>query len=316
MSLTSGNAPLLLRQCRQKPVLLPRLRPGRGPDPLCPAIPRSALPPNGGSSRTGTAPRSRFPIAGGDGRFLSASTAPPSGSCRLSGTSRSARFLSDRGTRHRLRSRRKLTASSGCLVLLIRSVVGDRIDQSSRPRCLLPAAHFSLPTARADRQPLWPQHRRGVPPPFAAALQRRIVRLGIRQQVLHCNPRRRAVRSGRAVAGRFPQHHLRHRHAVNARSVWLSLPSSQAVPCTSPSTRTTTRPGRRLPINSPIACRAPASTSTLFSCQTGTIPTATSSPAPAPPILPPVCGKRTGYEVLCGLSAVGPRQYLALSPAR
>jgi hypothetical protein len=54
--------------------------------------------------------------------------------------------------------------------------------------CLLPAAHFSLPTARANRQPLWPQHWRGVPPPSVAALQRRIVRLGIRQQVLHGNP--------------------------------------------------------------------------------------------------------------------------------
>ena len=36
---------------------------------------------------------------------------------RLSGTSRIARSLSDRGTRHRLRSRRKLAASSRCLVL-------------------------------------------------------------------------------------------------------------------------------------------------------------------------------------------------------
>ncbi len=71
---------------------------GRGGDLIRfvqPLSSRSALPPNGGSSRTGTAPRARFPIAGGDGRFLSASTAPPSRSYRLSGTSRSTRSLSD-----------------------------------------------------------------------------------------------------------------------------------------------------------------------------------------------------------------------------
>jgi hypothetical protein len=77
----------------------------------------------------------------------------------------------------------------------------------------------SLPPARPDRQSLRPQYRRGVSSPFAAALQRRIVCLGVGQQFFRRDPSRRPVRLGRAVAGRLSQHYLRNRNAVNARSV-------------------------------------------------------------------------------------------------
>ena len=138
----------------------------------------------------------------------------------LSGTARIARSRPDRGTRHRLCSRRKPAASSrrpGAVRSICCCEIG--LINQPRPRCLLPARHLPLPPARPDRQPLWPQYRRRVPSPFVAALQGRIVRLGVGQQLLHRDPGRRAVRSGRAVAGRFSQHHLRHRHPVDARSV-------------------------------------------------------------------------------------------------
>ena len=67
------------------------LRPGRGLDPLCPAIPRSALfHQTVAHLEQELLPAPVFRAAGGDGRFLSVSTAPLSRSCRLSGTSRSA----------------------------------------------------------------------------------------------------------------------------------------------------------------------------------------------------------------------------------
>ena len=76
-----------------------------------------SIPRNCGLSRTGTHARSRYPITGADGRFLSASTPPPS---------EAIRYLEQRGlhdpalhrrTRHRLRSRRKSPPSPGCLGL-------------------------------------------------------------------------------------------------------------------------------------------------------------------------------------------------------
>ena len=112
VSFTPGDPSFLLRQCRQEPVLLPRLRPGRRPDSLCPALPRSAVPPNRGASRTGTNAGSGFPVAGAVGRLLSASTPSPFGSGPLSGAPRIARSRPDRRTRHRLCSRRKLAAPS------------------------------------------------------------------------------------------------------------------------------------------------------------------------------------------------------------
>ena len=117
-------------------------------------------------------------------RLLSASTPPSSGSGPISGTPRIARSRPHRGTRHRLCSRRKLAASPRRLGLSIRSAARHRPDQQPRPRRLLPAGHLPLPPARPDRQPLRPQYRRRLPAPLVAALQGRLVCLGVGQQFL------------------------------------------------------------------------------------------------------------------------------------
>src|SRR5215471_8168876 len=203
VSLPPGDSTLVLRQCRQKPVLLPRLRPGWRPDPLRPTLPEPTIPPNRGSSPRGTHTRSRFPATGRDGRLLSTPAPPSSRSPALFGAARPARSYPDRGTRYRLCSRREVTAASGYLVRFVRSVARDRLDQSPWPRCLLPASHLPLPPARPHRQPLRPQYRRRVSSPSAAALQGRIVRLGVRHQFLHRDSGGGTVRFGRALASRF-----------------------------------------------------------------------------------------------------------------
>ena len=86
------------------------------------------------ASRTGTEARTRIPVAGAYGRLLSASTPQPSGSHVVSGAARMARFCRHRGARHRLCSRRILTASSRCFGPFIRSATGYRLDQPARPR--------------------------------------------------------------------------------------------------------------------------------------------------------------------------------------
>ena len=136
------------------------------------------------------------------------------------------------------------------------------------------------------------------------APQRRIVRLGIRQQVLHCNSGRRAVRPGRALAGRFSQHHLR------------PLGAQLTPPLSGHSYRSTGPPGlyRLRPRFKPGRPEGFPSTRSRFPkknklwahivqllrrprSQQGLL----RSRRPAPLILPPVFGKQTGYEVLRGL---------------
>ena len=91
VSLTSGNAPLLLRQCRQKPVLLlTRLTAGGGDlirfVQLFLDLPfRQTV----AHLEQELLPRARFSDCWRRRSLLSASTAPPSRSYRLSGTSRS-----------------------------------------------------------------------------------------------------------------------------------------------------------------------------------------------------------------------------------
>ena len=77
----------------------------------------------------------------------------------------------------------------------------------------------------------------------------------------------------------------------------LSLPSSRTVPSTWLSIRTTTRPGRRVPANSPSASRASAYAPTSSSCHTGTILTATSSPALPPPTSPTAWNGHNNYRM-------------------
>ena len=77
---------------------------------------------------------------------------------------------------------RRHLAGSG---LFVRSAAGGRLDQQPRARRLLPTGHLPVPTRRPDRQSLRPQYRRRVSPPVAAALQRWLVCLGVRQQFLH-----------------------------------------------------------------------------------------------------------------------------------
>jgi len=113
---TPGDSPFLLRQCPQESVLLPRVWPGRRLDPLCPTLPRSALSPKCGASRTGTNASSRFASAGTNGRLLSASTPSPSGSGSISGASWIAR------SRH-LAARFRMEAGCGC-----ERIIADAID--------------------------------------------------------------------------------------------------------------------------------------------------------------------------------------------
>src|SRR5260370_35411051 len=101
VSVTPGDAPFFLRQCRQKPVLLPRVWPRRRPDPLRPTLLRSAVPPDSGASPTGTDARSRFPAAGANPRLLLVPTPPPSGSDPISGAARLARSRPERAAGQR-----------------------------------------------------------------------------------------------------------------------------------------------------------------------------------------------------------------------
>ena len=77
-------------------------------------------------------------------------------------------------------------------------------------------------------------------------------------QLLHRDPGRRAVRSGRPVAGRFSQHHLRHRHPSDASSVRAACRSAGPVWSTSSSIRMKTKPANRHLSNSRLAWQRPA----------------------------------------------------------
>src|SRR5215831_19833592 len=136
VSFTPGDTSFLLRQCRQESVLLPRLWPGWRPHPLCPTLPRSAVSPKCGASRTATHARARLPVIGADGGLLSASTSSASGSEPLSGAPWTARSCRHRRTRYRLCSRRKFAAPSGCPGLFAGVAAQCRPDQQPGSRHL------------------------------------------------------------------------------------------------------------------------------------------------------------------------------------
>src|SRR5215831_17591150 len=227
VSFTPGDPSFLLRQCRQESVLLPRLWPGRRPDPLCPALPRSAVSPECGTCGTATNVRARFPVTGADGHLLSASTPSPPGSDPLSGAPWIARSRRHRGTRYRLCSRRKFAVSPHCPRLFAGVAARCGSDQQPGSRHLLPTRDLPLPGARPDRQPLRAQYRCCVSAPFAAAIQRGPVCLGVRPPLLQRDSGRRTARLGCAVAGWFSQHDLRNRHPVDTRSVGAACRSTR-----------------------------------------------------------------------------------------
>ena len=151
-------------------------------------------------------------------------------------------------------------------------------------------------------------------PTVYCALKRRIVRLGIRQQVLHCNPRRRAVRSGRASR----QAGFRNTTCASARYARSvgTVTRAAGPPCTSPSTGDQTRPARR----QPISCPGPGSAG--LPAHIVRLPgrprsqQLLSSPAPAPPILPPAPGSGPAMKFSAAWRPSAPASASALARAR
>src|ERR1019366_1167301 len=205
---------LLLRQPSQESVLLPRLRPRRGPDSLGGAFAASLLPPERRLFAGGT--RTHFPTARTHHRFLSTRTAPPSRRHSLPGAARVTRSRPDRGTRHWLCARRQLASSSQHPRLFPGASLASRVDRPAGSRCLLPPSDLSLPPAPSHRQPLRPQCGRRLSPSTAATLQRRLVRLGIGPPLPPGDSGGRTIRSGGAVAGRLSQYHLCDRYPFDS----------------------------------------------------------------------------------------------------
>src|SRR5215472_7848074 len=170
VSLTPGNAPFLLRQCPQEPVLLSRLWSGGRPDSFCRAVAASLLP---AESRLPPATRGcgeRLSATRASRRLLPVAAPPSWGSGSVSTGARTARPHPHGRTRHRLRSRRESAPPSGGPRLFLRVAVAGRADQPAGPRPLLAPHPVPLPRAGSHRQPVWPEYRRRFPAPALAPL--------------------------------------------------------------------------------------------------------------------------------------------------
>src|ERR1035441_683646 len=186
---------------KQRPLLLLRLWPRRGRDPLRGALSPGEVP----ASRGVAAPMARGgACVARSGTLLSDAVTPPQRSGRLSIPTRSPFLGANRAHANRLRPRR--------LPARLADTVGPLFAGSARGR---PGDRRGLRRIRAsDRlsaggQSLWPQHfARGAASPLFAGLQRRFVRMEASSILSGSDSGRGSVRLRRVVGGRFSQRHL------------------------------------------------------------------------------------------------------------